>query len=76
MVTPEIMWSGHETDKSPLSSAEFKNAWSYNSTSQYIFMAWHLIKQWIRFESVALLHKDIIKLILMITFKLAVICNA
>jgi hypothetical protein len=27
-----IKWAGHETDHSPLSSAEVKNAWSYTST--------------------------------------------
>jgi hypothetical protein len=31
---------GSETDHSPPSSAEIKNAWSYTSTPQYTFMAW------------------------------------
>jgi hypothetical protein len=35
---------GHEADHSPPSSAEVKNACSYTSTHQYIFMAWCLVK--------------------------------
>jgi hypothetical protein len=35
---------GHEADHSPPSSAEVKNAWSYTSTPQYVFMAWCLVK--------------------------------
>jgi hypothetical protein len=35
---------GCEADHSPPPSAEVKNAWSYTSTPQYIFMAWCLIK--------------------------------
>jgi hypothetical protein len=31
---------GREADHSPPSSAEVKNAWSYISTLQYVFMAW------------------------------------
>jgi hypothetical protein len=27
------------------SGAEIKNAWSYTSTSTYVFMAWHLMEQ-------------------------------
>jgi hypothetical protein len=30
--------TGHEADHSPPSSAEVKNAWNCNSTSQYAFM--------------------------------------
>jgi hypothetical protein len=30
---------GREADHSPSSSAEFKNAWSYNSTPEYASMA-------------------------------------
>jgi hypothetical protein len=41
---PGIRQPGREGDYSPLSSAA-KNAWSYNSTPQYIFMVWCLIKQ-------------------------------
>jgi hypothetical protein len=33
-----------EADHSPPSSAEVKNAWSYNSTRQYVFMAWCLVQ--------------------------------
>jgi hypothetical protein len=29
-----------EADHSPPSTAEVKNAWSYTSTPQYVFMAW------------------------------------
>jgi hypothetical protein len=35
---------GREADRSPPSSAEVKNAWSYTSTPQYVFMAWSLAK--------------------------------
>jgi len=37
--TPE-----READHSPPSRAEFKNAWSYTSTPQYVFMGWCLVK--------------------------------
>jgi hypothetical protein len=33
-----------EDDHSPPSSAEVKNAWSYTSTPQYVFMVWCLVK--------------------------------
>jgi hypothetical protein len=39
------MWPGREADHSPPSSAEVKNAWSYTSTPQYVFMALYLFKQ-------------------------------
>jgi hypothetical protein len=35
---------GHEADQSPPSSAEVKNAWSYTSIHQYVFMGWCLVK--------------------------------
>jgi hypothetical protein len=35
---------GGEADHSPPSSAEVKNAWSYTSIPQYVFMAWCLVK--------------------------------
>jgi hypothetical protein len=35
---------GREAAHSPPSSAEVKNAWSYTSTSQHVFMAWCLVK--------------------------------
>jgi hypothetical protein len=37
----------HETDYSPPSSIGVKNAWSYSSTPQYVFMVWCLVKKWI-----------------------------
>jgi len=36
---------GRESDHSPQSSAELKNAWSYTSTLQYAFMAWCSVKK-------------------------------
>jgi hypothetical protein len=39
-----VKHSGHEADHSPPSSAELKNAWSYTSTFQYVFMALCLVK--------------------------------
>jgi hypothetical protein len=50
-IQPPIQWvlgalslgvkrPGHETDHSPPSSAEVKNASNYTSTPQYAFMAW------------------------------------
>jgi hypothetical protein len=36
--------SGREADHSPPSSADVKNAWSYTSVPQYIFMVWCLVK--------------------------------
>jgi len=49
---PNLLFSGcgglnlpeRETDHSPTSAAELKNAWSYTSTSPYVFMAWCLVK--------------------------------
>jgi hypothetical protein len=35
---------GREADRSPPSNAEVKNAWSYTSTPQYVFMACCLVK--------------------------------
>jgi hypothetical protein len=35
---------GCEANRSPLCSAEVNNVWSYTSTSQYVFMAWCLVK--------------------------------
>jgi hypothetical protein len=40
-----VKWLGHETDHSPPSNAEVKNAWSYTSTPQYVFLAWCLVTQ-------------------------------
>jgi hypothetical protein len=36
---------GREVDNSLPSNAKIKNAWSYTSTPQYVFMAWCLVKQ-------------------------------
>jgi hypothetical protein len=44
-VTAGEKWPGRETDHSPPSSTEVKNACSYTSISQNIFMAWWLVKQ-------------------------------
>jgi hypothetical protein len=46
---PEALFVGvkrleRETDHSPPSSAEVKNALSYTSTPQHVFMAWCLVK--------------------------------
>jgi hypothetical protein len=35
---------GREADHSSPCSADFKNAWSYTSTLQYVFMVWCLVK--------------------------------
>jgi hypothetical protein len=40
----EVKWPEREADHSAPSSAEVKNAWSYTSTPQYVFMAWYLVK--------------------------------
>jgi hypothetical protein len=40
----EVKRPGREADHSPPSNAEVKNAWSYISTPQYVFMAWCLVK--------------------------------
>jgi hypothetical protein len=40
----EVKRPGREADHSPLSSAEVKNAWSYNSTPWYVIMVWCLVK--------------------------------
>jgi hypothetical protein len=38
-------------DDSPPSSTGVNYAWSYSSIHQYVFVAWCLIKQWIRLHS-------------------------
>jgi hypothetical protein len=43
-----------EPDHSPSSTVEVKNACNHNSTPQYVFMAWCLIKQWIRLRDMEL----------------------
>jgi hypothetical protein len=39
-----VKWPGRKADYSPPSSAEAKNAWSYASTPQYVFMVWCSVK--------------------------------
>jgi hypothetical protein len=41
---PGVKRSGREADHSPPSSAKVRNAWSYIFLSQYVFMAWCLVK--------------------------------
>jgi hypothetical protein len=41
---PGVKRLGREADHSPLCSAEVKNARSYTSGSQYVFVAWFLVK--------------------------------
>jgi len=45
---PGIKWPGHEAGNPPPSSAEVKNAWSYISTIQCVFIMWCLVKHEIR----------------------------
>jgi len=48
-----VKQSEREVDNSPISSAEFKNAWSYTSTLQYVFIAWYLVKHRVFYKSEA-----------------------
>jgi hypothetical protein len=41
---PAVASPGGKADHSSPSSAEVKNAWSYTSIPQYVFMAWCLIR--------------------------------
>jgi len=43
-LSPGVKWLGCEADDSPLTSAKVKNAWSYTSTSPYVYMVWCLVK--------------------------------
>jgi hypothetical protein len=59
---PEVLSAGvkrpvREADHSSISSAEFKNAWSYTYTLQYISMVWCLVK-----------HREIIISMMSVTF--------
>jgi len=45
-------YPGGETDHSPPSNAEVKNAWSYTSNPPYVFMAWCRRKQKIQIISI------------------------
>jgi len=40
-----VKWPTREADHLPPSSAEVKNAWSYISTPQYVYLAWCLVKR-------------------------------
>jgi len=42
-----------ESDNTPPASPEVKNTWNHISTTPN-FMAWYLIKQWIRYHAVVL----------------------
>jgi hypothetical protein len=55
---PEIKRPGREADHSPPSSAEVKNAWSYTSTPQHVFIVWCLIKQNVRLHGMVFKHRD------------------
>jgi hypothetical protein len=44
-LAPGVKWLGYEVDHSHPFSVEVKNAWSYTSIPQYIFMAWCLVKR-------------------------------
>jgi hypothetical protein len=41
---PEVKRPGREADHSLPSTAEVRNAWSYNSSPPYVFMAWNSVK--------------------------------
>jgi hypothetical protein len=53
-----IKQPGQEANHSPPSSAEVKNAWSYTSTPQYVFIAWCLVKHRDNFTFYLYLHRD------------------
>jgi hypothetical protein len=44
VLSPGVKRPRREADHSPATSAEVKNAWSYTSTPQYVFMAWCLVR--------------------------------
>jgi len=43
-LSPGVKWPGHEAYHLPPSNIKVKNAWSYTSTSPYVFMVWCLVK--------------------------------
>jgi hypothetical protein len=53
----EVKRPEREADNSPPSGAEVKNAWSYTSTPQYVFMAWCSVKA--QGQLYLHIHKDI-----------------
>jgi hypothetical protein len=58
-LTLEAKRPGREADHSSPSSVEVKKAWGYTSTHSYSFVAWCLIKQWIRLLGIELTkHRD------------------
>jgi len=44
LMVPGVKRPGRVADRSPSSTAEVKNAWSYTSTPQYVFISWFLVK--------------------------------
>jgi len=52
--TPEVRQPEREAGHSLPCSAEIKNAWSYTSTSRYVFTVWWLFKQRIYFYHFAI----------------------
>jgi len=56
-LSPVVKRPGREADRLHPSSVEVKNAWSYISIPQYVFMAWCLVKYRIRFHGVVLIFK-------------------
>jgi hypothetical protein len=53
-LSPGVKWLECEADHSPPTSAKVKNAWSYTSIPQYIFMVDCLIKQWVHLHGMVL----------------------
>jgi hypothetical protein len=56
VISLEVERPGSEADHSPPSCAEVKNVWIYTPTSQYVFMAWYLVKHRVNFTFFTLLH--------------------
>jgi hypothetical protein len=54
--SPGAKRPGREADQLLPSIAEVRNAWSYTSSPQYVFMAWCLIKQWLQVQGQLHLH--------------------
>jgi hypothetical protein len=54
VLSPEVKLPECENYHSSPASVMVKNAWSYTSTSSYVFMAWCLIKQRIYLHRVVL----------------------
>jgi hypothetical protein len=58
LFSPATKRPGRETDHSSPSSAEIKYAWSYTSTSPYVFMAWYLHTHRIHLHGVVVGQQD------------------